>query len=82
MVSKMGFSMRFRDVNKLTPTEEKFYNSFRDGMTRRQIAEHFGVNYASVVSMLKRAEEKVYYKQQENENDNATMDRRRTSTGN
>jgi DNA-binding CsgD family transcriptional regulator len=82
MVSKMGVSMKFKDVNKLTPTEEKFYNLSQQGLTRRQIADQLGVNYNSVVSMLKRAQEKVYYKQQENENDNEAMDGRRTSASN
>lgn len=57
-MSRIGASMRIRDLYQLTPAEQRLLDLFDKGMKRREIADHLGLRLTSVTNMLRKALDK------------------------
>jgi DNA-binding NarL/FixJ family response regulator len=57
-MSRLGASMRIRDLYELTPAEKRFIELFDKGMSRREIADHLGLKHTTVTNMLRKALDK------------------------
>ncbi len=55
----MGAQVKIRDLNQLTAAEQRIYELFKKGLSRKEIAEALGLKYGTVNASLKIIYEKI-----------------------